>query len=453
MNRYLAGSFTPATEEVTAYDLSVTGKIPAELRGRYLRNGPNALNVEDPEAHFWLSGEGMVHGVRIRDGRAEWYRNRWIRSSRVADRLGEPRRGHPVNDIMDVQPGIHVIEVAGRTITPVEGGIRPYELSYDLDTVGPCELGATAEGYSANAHTKVDRQTGWLHSLSFIPGVEAVQHIAMNETGAVQAASTIPVTGFPYMHDFALTSRYVVIYDSPVVFRPSLIGSTVPYVWDHDRPARVGLLPRNGGGEVRWYPITPGMVAHTLNAYDAGSRVVIDVVVHPEGFNMADLGTSCPTLQRWTIDRETSVVRQQCLDDRPQDFPRVNPLRESAPHRYGYSVVNEIYQSPTARKPSNAILKHDLESGKIDVHDFGPDGSVGEAVFVPSDSAKTEDDGYLMTYANNPERGAADLVILSAQDFRGEPLARVHLPVRVPLGLHGNWFGDEPKSAAPSSKS
>ncbi|SEO04497.1 carotenoid oxygenase family protein [Actinacidiphila rubida] len=30
-------------------------------------------------------------------------------------------------------------------------------------------------------------------------------------------------------------------------------------------------------------------------------------------------------------------------------------------------------------------------------------------------------------------------MILSAQDFTAEPLARAHLPVRVPLGLHGSW--------------
>jgi carotenoid cleavage dioxygenase len=53
-----------------------------------------------------------------------------------------------------------------------------------------------------------------------------------------------------------------------------------------------------------------------------------------------------------------------------------------------------------------------------------------------------EDDGYLLTYVHDPARGASDLVILSAQDFTGEPVARIHLPVRVPLGLHGNWLPD-----------
>lgn len=35
------GAYTPVAEEVTSFDLPVTGTIPAELNGRYLRNGPN----------------------------------------------------------------------------------------------------------------------------------------------------------------------------------------------------------------------------------------------------------------------------------------------------------------------------------------------------------------------------------------------------------------------------
>ncbi|MGW4567467.1 carotenoid oxygenase family protein, partial [Streptomyces sp. NPDC004561] len=53
-----------------------------------------------------------------------------------------------------------------------------------------------------------------------------------------------------------------------------------------------------------------------------------------------------------------------------------------------------------------------------------------------------EDDGYALAFVHDPDRGAADLVILAAQDFTGEPVARVHLPGRVPLGFHGSWIPD-----------
>ena len=82
-SRFLEGPFAPVTEEITAFGLPVTGRLPAGLNGRYLRNGPNPLGLDDPNYH-WFLGAGMVHGVRLRDGKAEWYRNRWVRSKAVA---------------------------------------------------------------------------------------------------------------------------------------------------------------------------------------------------------------------------------------------------------------------------------------------------------------------------------------------------------------------------------
>src|SRR5215207_4609761 len=87
---WTSGPLAPVSEELTAFDLPVTGTIPEQLEGRLLRNGPNPIGVVDPMTHHWFTGEGMVHGIRLRDGRAEWYRNRWVRSPEVADVLGEP---------------------------------------------------------------------------------------------------------------------------------------------------------------------------------------------------------------------------------------------------------------------------------------------------------------------------------------------------------------------------
>src|SRR5260370_41990202 len=91
---------------------------------------------------------------------------------------------------------------------------------------------------------------------------------------------------------------------------------------------------------------------------------------------------------------------------------------------------------------SNALLKHDLTHGTVERHDFGRDATAGEAVFTPSAPGAAEDDGYVFAFVHNPERSASDLVILAAQDFAAEPVARVHLPGRIPLGFHGSWISD-----------
>lgn len=84
------------------------------------------------------------------------------------------------------------------------------------------------------------------------------------------------------MHDFALTEKYVVIFDLPITFDPAGAerGDIVPYVWNEKHPTRVGLLPR-AGGEVRWFEVDPVYYSHTLNAYDEGSSVVVDMTTYP----------------------------------------------------------------------------------------------------------------------------------------------------------------------------
>jgi carotenoid cleavage dioxygenase len=137
-NPWLAGNFGPVTEEVTAVDLPVTGTIPAALEGRYLRNGPNPLGPVDPATYHWFTGTGMVHGIRLRDGRAEWYRNRFVRSPDVAEALGEPVPPSPyAEDVRIFGANTNVIGHAGTTLAIVEAGAPPIELTYELDTSTP----------------------------------------------------------------------------------------------------------------------------------------------------------------------------------------------------------------------------------------------------------------------------------------------------------------------------
>src|SRR5215475_5423398 len=451
--RFLEGSFAPVTEEVTAHDLPVTGQLPAGLVGRYLRSGPNPLGLDDPNYH-WFLGTGMVHGVRLRDGRAEWYRNRWVRSKALAEARHEAWPSGPVHENMDFAANTHIIGHAGRTLATVEGGALPYELSYELDTIGPCDFGGTLPGGFA-AHTRLDHRTGDLHAIAYFWAWDHVQHVIIGTDGQVSRTTDIPVPDGPMMHDFALTGNYVVLFDLPVTFSMDALsaGSQMPYTWNPAHPARVGLLPRSGSaGEIRWLEVDPCWVFHTLNAYDDGNRVVADLIRYQGAYDVALMTGDGPmTLDRWIIDPAAGKVSQQRLDDRPQEFPRVDDRVTAAPHRYGYSaVIGQANQATVSlsgdfadRAFANALLKHDLAAGTVQAHQFGKHATAGEAVFAPATPGAAEDDGYVMAFVHNPDRGAADLVILAAQDFTAEPVARIHLPALIPLGFHGSWIPDQ----------
>jgi carotenoid cleavage dioxygenase len=155
------------------------------------------------------------------------------------------------------------------------------------------------------------------------------------------------------------------------------------------------------------------------------------------------------TLDRWTIDPVIGKVTLRSLSDRFfQEFPRVDDRLIGRPHRYGYTTSFKQLQdnivapvAVTGHASGNVLLKHDLERGAGEEHRF-EHAAAGEAVFVPVSLGAGEDEGFVMAYAHDLDGGRTDLVILAAQDFAGEPVARIHLPVRVPLGIHGSWIAD-----------
>jgi carotenoid cleavage dioxygenase len=155
------------------------------------------------------------------------------------------------------------------------------------------------------------------------------------------------------------------------------------------------------------------------------------------------------TLDRWTIDPVSGKVTLRSLSDRFfQEFPRIDDRIISMRHRYGYTTAFKQLQdhvvapaTATGHTSGNVLLKHDVESGAVEEHRF-EHGAAGEAVFAPSSLSAGEAEGYVMVYAHDLAGGKTDLVILAAQDFAAEPVARIHLPVRVPLGFHGSWIAD-----------
>jgi carotenoid cleavage oxygenase len=416
---YLSGPFAPVTEEVTAFDLEVTGTIPADLDGRLIRNGPNPRGPIDPATFHWFTGDGMVHGVRIRDGRAEWYRNRWVLP-------GE----HGANT--------NVIGHAGRTWAIVESGPPPVELTDELETLGPNLWDGTLEG-SYTAHPKLDPETGELHAVTYLWEWDHIRYVVVGTDAKVRHEVRIPVPGRPMVHDCAITDHYVVLFDLPVTFNleAAMGGSNLPYLWDPDYGARVGLLPRDGGADdVRWFEVDLCYVYHPLNAFEEpDGRVVLDVVRHPKMFatDLHGPNEGPSRLDRWTIDPAAGKVLEETLDDHTVELPRVDERVVGRPHRYGYAIT---FGDSASHGPA---LKYDLATGTTEVHDHGPGRVALEGVFVPRHDGAGEDEGWLMAYVADTTTGTSDVVILAADDFTGDPVATIHLPVRVPLGFHGNW--------------
>jgi 8'-apo-carotenoid 13,14-cleaving dioxygenase len=441
VNTYLSTNFAPVTEEVTAVDLPIIGEMPADLSGRYLRNGPNPIDVEDAESHHWFLGDGMVHGIRVRDGKAEWYRNRYVGSDRVADKLGRPVSG-PNWRGGDTGPNTNVGGFAGRTWAMVEAGGTPVELTYELETVGRNDFFGTLPG-SFTAHPKVDPATGEMHAMVYAPGewFDHCQYVVVGTDGRVRRTVDIPM-GMTMLHDMSLTESTAVVYDLPVTLdiELALQGVRFPLRWNPDYGARVGLLPREAeASEIVWIDVPLCYAFHPLNAFDrADGTVVVDICVYDRMFDhdvVGPFGDSLPRLERWELSPSLRKSSVTVIDDAPQEFPRHAHAVGTKEHRYGYTAG-------VATHALGDTIKHDLLTGERTSFHWGEGRGAGEAVFVARDGSNAEDDGWLLAFTHAHDGSAASFVVLDAQDVASGPVAEVPLPQRVPYGFHGNWVSD-----------
>ncbi|MBN8500708.1 MAG: carotenoid oxygenase family protein [Sphingomonadales bacterium] len=441
---FLSGIHQPLKAEHTITDLAVTGQIPTELCGRYVRIGPNPFNP-DPRGHHWFIGDGMVHGVRLQDGKALWYRNRYIRSMDLESKGGPkaapgPRRGR--RDLINT----NVIQHNGKVLAIVEAGSFPAELDENLETRTYSDFGGTLK-VPFSAHPHEDPLTGELHAVVY-DGMtqDTVWHVVVSKDGKVVRQEPVPVQDGPSIHECAITRNYVLVFDLPVTFsmKALLAGQQFPYSWNPDHVARVGLLPRNGSADqIVWCEVDPCYVFHVANAYERDDGMIVcDSSVHetmfaggPDGPNGKPLG-----MERWLINPVGGKVDRTTLDTAPQEFHRPDERYFGQPYRYAWSLG--LPGTDSAFLGEAPIYRYDLETGERQVHDFGPGKVAGEFVFVPRSADATEGDGWLMGYVIDTARETTDLVILDASDIARDPIARVHIPHRIPPGFHGNWLPD-----------
>ena len=441
---YLVGVHKPMPAELTLEDLVVTGSIPPGLNGRYLKMGANPVRP-DLAGHHWFLGDGMVHGIAIRDGRVQWYRNRWIGSRLAAAALGRPaapgpRRGR--NDTVNT----NVVDFGGRAFALVEAGSHPVELSETLDDqrYNPFD-GTLAGAYSGHPHR--DPLTGEQHAIAYDGSIwDTVRHVVVSAAGKVVRDVPIPVQHGPCIHDCAITARFAVVLDLPVTFsmRAVLGGHLFPFRWNPAHQARLGLLPRHGQpADIIWCDLDPCFVFHVANAFDgAGGEVMLDVIAYATMFASGASGLDAlGRLERWTVNPATRRIARRVIDTTPQEFPRIDERRFGQPYRYTYTVAVPPDGNPQLAGATQ-LYKHDLEMGSRLVHDFGADQVPGEFIFIPTAPGSAEDGGWLLGYVIDTAADTTDLVILDAQAFEAPPVATVRLPHRIPPGFHGNWFPD-----------
>ncbi|HZJ26658.1 MAG TPA: carotenoid oxygenase family protein [Acidimicrobiia bacterium] len=442
-NIYLTGNFAPVRDELSVTDLPVTGTLPPALAGRFLRNGPNPI-APDPSNYHWFTGDGMLHALELRDGRAVSFRNRWVRTDQACAELGETPPADQPDDVFmggSTLANTHVVCHAGKILALTETCL-PTEVRPDLSTVGRYDFGGALRS-PMTAHPKIDPATGEMHFFGYdIAGPPYLRYHVADESGTLITSRDITLPAPVMVHDFAITPEHIVWFDMPVVYDFSLLGQRpFPAAWRPENGTRIGIMPRSGGdADIAWIEIDPCFVYHSANAWDDDGRVVVDVPKYSSAFDVDLSGPAdvASVYERWTIDPAVGTLTSDLLDDRGQEFPRINEGILGRRHRYAYATLTEFGDTVDL----TGVVKHDHDRATSEVHSFGDDGHAGEPVFVADPDATSEDDGWVLAVVYDGTSGGSSLHVLDATDFAGAPVAVVGLPQRVPHGFHGSWVPD-----------
>ena len=408
-NYYLQGNYAPVKNLISETGLKVTGQIPKDLSGLFVRNGPNPMGAVNEKKHHWFLGEGMLHGIRLDSGNALWYKNKLV-------------------DGNDSNANTSVISHGGKIYAIVEAGGYPVEIDQDLNSLNTKPFyGNRNEGFTA--HPKIDPDTNEMHAMcyDYANNFDTVNYVVIDQNGSHKKTQSIPFESRSMMHECAITKNYMLVFDLSVVFDLYKLGrGYFPFSWDDNHQSRIGLLSRNGdSNEVKWFEIDRTYFFHTFNAHeDANGNVIVTAAAYGRLFDTDWNGPfteSPPQLTKWELNTKSGQATSTRLDDRSVEFPRINPSLVGKSNQYAYALASSNSTEPDFKE----IVKYDFKNDTSEVYEYGFGKFGAEPVFVAAEGAKSEDEGYLLSLVYNQETDKSDLIILNAKEPKSGPLAPI----------------------------
>ena len=433
-----AGALAPVADEHESVAFEITGRVPADLNGTLIRNGPNpfAGKFAGADVLDWWPEAAMLHGISFAGGKVTHYRNRWVQTHNYAAYKGED-----VASRVNSNPNVNVLEHAGEILALAEGG-PPVRINTSLETIGRSDFHPTLNA-GVTAHPKIDAKTGELMCFRADWAAPFLTYGVLNREGKQTVALEVDLAAPSMMHDMAITARHSILMDLNVGYDFSMFdeGYRIPICWDENRTSRLCVLARDGSA-MKWFDIEPCFIQHVVNASEQSQdTLIMDVVRYPCYFkrdtqNKGFLSNPLGVLWRYTIDLVRGAVNEQQLDGLHIELPRINESCVGYSNQFVYAVVQPSDQE------MRGIVSYDLASGTKQIHQVSLGDQNSEPIFVPKPGVKNakENDGYILVCVFRQSSNTTEIRILDAADISKAPLATVALGRRVPAGFHGAWI-------------
>jgi all-trans-8'-apo-beta-carotenal 15,15'-oxygenase len=448
--------------------LQIEGKLPAQLTGRFYRNGPALFERAQQRYQHWFAGDGMVQQFTFA-GQSISHKGRFVQTEKFkkeeqAKKFLMPAFGSsiPTNERITGPDSMNTantnaLEHGGKLLAMWEGGSAFALNPKTMQTEGPITWQKGWEQMPFSAHPKIDPQ-GNLWNIGGAFGRMMSYHISpngqLNKAQVTKLAIDTKRTG-GMIHDMAVTQRYLVVPIPPVVIHwdkldKGFVGNEVMTV-TADEPLRFWVAPKDDIAQAKIFELPSEMIFHVGNAFERGDEIFMTFAGGAAnnflGGSAVDIMRGKHTspqesqLKQVRLNMRTGQAKVEILNKDPMEFPRIcNSL---------VGLENKIILSPVSWKTSSATdpsfqfdgiqLIH-LETGKTDRYDYTDRFMPEEHILVAKKtSSSNEKDAWVLGTAYDLKTDRTCVNVFDAQSLASGPIARAWLPYAIPLGFHGNF--------------
>lgn len=460
--------FVGLEQEYCGWIDDVRGAIPADLQGTFFRNGPGTMRIGEQQYGHWFDGPGMISAVTFTGGRAH-FKNRYLRTPRyLLDKAaGEIRSrgfgtqiagGLAANFLRPMaNPANTSVSWHGDKLCAFYEGGQPYRLDpVTLETLGK-ELydGGLTSVKTMSAHGKIDSRSG--HQINFginitglgLGGLKlALDIYDIDLRGRIERKCRVPLSEFPFLHDFGLTQNYAIFLLSSIsISLPGPLLGLKPLsetmAYNMGQPMQGIIVDLRTMQVARRFELPAGIVVHFGNSHEVGDDLVTDFVQSSDVRNFSGLAdvfsidrvTGGP-LYRYRFNVKTGQINHEEYSHAPHgEFPVWDMRANGQSSRYLYYVAVLDNGTPFS---FNSLVKLDTETGALQIRDHGENRYTSETLFAPREGSRADDDGYLLSFVYDAVHHRTDVVVLDARNPE-DVIATIGLSHHVPFGFHGHF--------------
>ncbi|MFJ2689109.1 carotenoid oxygenase family protein [Pseudomonas sp. NPDC087336] len=463
--------YYPSRVEVDIFDLEIEGTLPAVINGAFYQVSPDPQYPPMLGEDIFFNGDGVVSAFFFENGRVS-LRRRYVKTDRL---MAQRREGRSLNGIYR---NVHTNDpkaaknntTANTTVLMYNGVLLamkedalPYAMDpTTLETLGVHDFDGQIKAQTFTAHPKLDPVTGNLLAFSYEAkgdGSPDLAYFELAPDGTLLHEIWFQAPYAAMVHDFAVTEHYVVFPLIPLtvdVERMKRGGQH--FEWQPDLPQLFAIVPRGGASsEVRWFKgPANGFQGHTLNAFEENGLIQVDMPVTSGNifyfFPQADGFVPSPEtlnsqMMRWSFDlsSRSEEVEPYALSEFRCEFPRCDDRYVGRPYEHGFVIAfdpQRPYNEASGPMPFqffNLLTHINVRTGESESWFAGDSECFQEPIFVPRSTDAPEGDGYVMALLNHIAEQSTELVVLDSLNIADGPVARIKLPLRMRMSLHGCW--------------